>query len=295
MVKSRLMNKFFILGNPRSGTSLFRLMLNAHKNIVVPPECGFLEWWYDKYGNWSLSDSTDIVRVKDFIRNLLTSRKIETWKLDDARLLMEILEGKPGSYEHLTELVYLHFAKSKGGYVSVIGDKNNYFIHRLSKLKQIWPKAYYILLIRDGRDVACSYLELASLDSASPYKPNLPVTIEQIATEWNINNEAMLRFLETEDIPFIAIKFEDLLLNTVDVLAAVCSFLNIDYDQQMLNYYVSNRLNQDEPLVTMDWKKKTLESPDANVIGRFKDHLMEEQIETFNRIAGKMLGRFNYL
>lgn len=289
------MNKFFILGNPRSGTSLFRLMLNAHKNIVVPPECGFLEWWHDKYGNWSLSDSTDTVRVKEFVRDLLTSRKIETWKLDDERLIMEIQEEKPGTYEDLAELVYLSFARSRGKHVSVIGDKNNYFIHRLEKIKQIWPEAQYILLVRDGRDVACSYLELATLDSASPYKPKLPVTIEDIATEWSINNEQMLKFFESVGISFMVIKFEDLLLNTEYTLTSVCSFLAIPYDQDMLNYHHSNQLNQDEPSITMDWKKKTLERPDKKVIGRFKKYLTEEQIETFNRIAGNMLGRFYYL
>ena len=36
------MDKVFILGNPRSGTSLFRLMLNSHSMINATPECGFL-------------------------------------------------------------------------------------------------------------------------------------------------------------------------------------------------------------------------------------------------------------
>ena len=41
----------FIIGNPRSGTSLFRIMLSCHPEIIVPPECGFIQWWHDKYQN----------------------------------------------------------------------------------------------------------------------------------------------------------------------------------------------------------------------------------------------------
>jgi hypothetical protein len=31
----------FILGNPRSGTSLLRLMLHSHSEICIPPESHF--------------------------------------------------------------------------------------------------------------------------------------------------------------------------------------------------------------------------------------------------------------
>lgn len=42
----------FIIGSPRSGTTLLRLMMNSHPRIVVPPECGFAVWWYEKYQHW---------------------------------------------------------------------------------------------------------------------------------------------------------------------------------------------------------------------------------------------------
>ena len=43
---------FFILGNPRSGTTLLRVILHSHENIIVPPECGFLTWLYKDYYDW---------------------------------------------------------------------------------------------------------------------------------------------------------------------------------------------------------------------------------------------------
>lgn len=42
----------FILGNPRSGTTLLQLMLACHPRLAVPPECGFALWLYDRYGDW---------------------------------------------------------------------------------------------------------------------------------------------------------------------------------------------------------------------------------------------------
>ncbi|HWL65514.1 MAG TPA: sulfotransferase, partial [Actinomycetota bacterium] len=37
---------FFIVGSARSGTTLLRLMLNAHRSVAVPPESRFVvELW----------------------------------------------------------------------------------------------------------------------------------------------------------------------------------------------------------------------------------------------------------
>ncbi len=38
-----------VLGNPRSGTTMFRLMLTAHSEICIPPECGFFQWYYPDF------------------------------------------------------------------------------------------------------------------------------------------------------------------------------------------------------------------------------------------------------
>src|ERR1051326_3263300 len=117
------MRKLFILGNPRSGTSLFRLMLNAHPDIVAPPECGFLHWWSKKYRDWSWNNDA-AARTEEFVRDLGTSKKIETWKLRLDPLKDFILTHKPASYARLGELVYLFYARSVNRSPKVIADKN---------------------------------------------------------------------------------------------------------------------------------------------------------------------------
>ncbi|MFZ1798494.1 MAG: sulfotransferase, partial [Chitinophagaceae bacterium] len=90
----------FVLGNPRSGTTLLRLMLNAHADICIPPECGFIQWWFQKYQSWSTQNNNH-EDVAAFISDLQTSKKIETWKLDDLLLAKIILENKPVDYAGL--------------------------------------------------------------------------------------------------------------------------------------------------------------------------------------------------
>ena len=92
---------FFILGNPRSGTSMFRLMLNAHSKITVPPESGFALWFVDKYSNIEFNQEIYL----QFINDLFIAKKFETWELDSEKVLQLINKEKPSSYQSIIELV----------------------------------------------------------------------------------------------------------------------------------------------------------------------------------------------
>lgn len=288
------MDKVFILGNPRSGTSMFRLMLNSHSLINATPECGFLHWWYEKYADW---DKTCVLsgRLDEYISDLESSKRIEDWKMDYAKLKERIVQENPDTYADLVEIVYIFFGEQKGKKASVIVDKNNYYIHHLNDLREIWPDAKFILLVRDGRDVACSYLNIETLVTNSPYKPKLSTDISTIAKEWSTNNENIMRFSKTLDEgEFMMIRFEDLVRESELYLSKVCDFLGLSFESDMLTYYRKNAKEQDEPLSSMDWKKKTLEKPDETNIGKYKRELDQTSITEFNTIAKDMLQKFDY-
>lgn len=283
----------FILGNPRSGTSLLRLMLQNHKAIIAPPECGFSHWWLPKYAEWASTDNT-IEKISIFLDDIFSSKKIELWKLNKDEVLSIILKEKPENYNELVQCIYLAYKKDYSE-VDVIADKNNYYIHHLDELPQIWPNAKYLHLIRDGRDVACSYSEVTKLDSKSPYKPNLPVSIAEIAAEWENNNIAINTFANVKGRTSLLIKYEDVVTQTYETLLRICGFLEIEYDEQMLNYYKATGENNQEPNETLDWKRKTLEKPDNNRIKRYLKDLTTVEITTFNENASTALQLFGYV
>jgi hypothetical protein len=288
------MEKVFIIGNPRSGTSLFRLMLNAHPQIISPPECGFLHWWFAKYKDWNeLSNTSNQIDV--FINDLKSSKKIEDWNLDFEKLKKKIIDLKPKNYAHLGEIVYLLFAEQKGKKPLIIADKNNYYIKHTSELNEIWPTAKYILLVRDGRDVACSYLNIEKLVTNSPYKPILSNDISTIAREWVENNQKSIDFINTLNSDrSIVVRYEDVVANPELFLTKVCHFLGVDFNEEMLTYYIKNKELQDEPSSTLDWKMKTLESLDKSNIGKYNTEMSVENCYEFNSIAATLLQKFNY-
>jgi len=282
----------FIIGNPRSGTSLLRIMLTSHPLICIPPECGYIQWWYTKYENWSIIDTLNKRSVLSYIADLKSSKKIETWNLDFELIHEMIHRLKPHNYADLCLTVIKAFAFQKNKTPEFLGDKNNYYLNYLKLLNTIFPKAKYIGIIRDGRDVACSYREIAQINLDLNYKPVLPLQINEIAHEWLHNNEKLDAFGHQIDKDrFVIIRFEDLLHNTKSMLKTLTKFLDIEYSEEMLHYHHY----QHEPKETMYWKTKLKELPDVKKIGQYTNILTKDEIILFNNIAKKILLQYNYL
>ena len=68
-------------------------------------------------------------------------------------------------------------------------------------IKELFPNAYFIHIIRDGRNVACSYRDINRKKISDPYAPKLPDNIIDIAKEWNNNinillNDTLIEFVD---------------------------------------------------------------------------------------------------
>lgn len=285
----------FIIGNPRSGTSLFHIMLAQHSQIGLPPECGFIQWWHTKYCDWSASDASSEERISEFVEDVHTSKKIETWKLNFENLKRLIQEQAPNNYSDLCMCVVKQFSAQAGKNPIYLGDKNNYYVHHLELIRSLYPKAKFLAVMRDGRDVACSYRKIKSLETNSPYKPKLPYKVANIANDWKQNNLKIQRFVnDIGDNQALWVRYEDILMNPEKKMREVCSFLALEFEVDMIEYYSSTSPHQRVPKKMLDWKMKTLRKPDAANVNKYKTRLTTEQINTFENIAGDLLTEFGY-
>lgn len=277
-------NPFFIIGNPRSGTSLLRLMLNAHPRITVPPECGFALWFAEKYTHClPFSSVTYSLYVKDVIK----SKKFETWGISEEELLEYINERNPQNYVEMVDSVYRTYARKMGKTTLLTGDKNNYYIKHLSEIHKYFQDSKIIVIVRDGRDVASSYKKLNDSKIESIYSPKLSSDIKNIALEWRKNVQEIFSLR----LPHILVRYEDIIKDTQFELQKICSFLGTDFHEEMLSYYLQN----DEPIEFLQWKRKTMESPDIRNIGKYKKELTPQEVKIFEEYAGDMLKKLEYL
>lgn len=283
----------FIIGSPRSGTTLLRLMVTCHQNIVVPPECGFAVWWYTKYKVWTSPDNSQLA---PFVADVMASKKIETWKLNPEKLLEFFCERVPKNYATAVSAVYEFYGRSLGRTFSRWGDKNNFYISHITTLNEMFPECHFVQIVRDGRDVACSYRELHRRAIHSPYAPSLPFDIAEIAEQWRDNLETtagQLDLLPSERVHHV--RFEDLVRDPESTLRRLCHALGEAFDPRMLEYSKLNQQQKLEPSEFLQWKERTLSPPDLDAVGRFRSELNGPEIKAFEEIAGPVLRRNAYI
>ncbi len=279
----------FILGNPRSGTSLLRLMLDSHKDICIPPESHFFLWLENKYGEW------EIGLLDRYLNDLFDATKFETWSIDKENLKTYLASKSIQSYAQLNSLVYAYYASLKPKSIKFWGDKNSLWIEKLPKIKAYYPKAFYIHIIRDGRDIACSYKELGKKKVTSKYAPKLPSEIDVIAQDWSKNIAAIdLFFKGIETDNKVVIHYEDLINNTKNTLIQVLNKIGLELTTAQTEYYKKPR-TEIEPEAFFGWKEKLTKPPDISNIGKYKKELTLNEIEIFNNLAESTLSKYHYL
>lgn len=285
------MNRFFIIGNPRSGTTLFRLMLNKHSQMNVPPEAGFLVWLYKDFGDSNFKNG-----YKDFLNALQLTSKIESWKLDFEELGKYLLEKKPKIFSAVMDEIYefySQFVLKKD--VSIYGDKNNYYLNHINLLHDMYPHAKFLHIIRDGRSVAASYKGVMEKNIDFKYAPKLPTNIEAIAKEWKTNIEKIeSSFVDLPNDLTMTIRYEDLVLDTQNVLTDVCTFLSIQYEEEMMEYYKTKEEDGLEPKEYLAWKSKNLQPIQKEEAQKYKQLPMEDLV-AFENIAGDFLDKYRYM
>ncbi len=283
------MNPIFIIGNPRSGTSLLRIILNSHKEIMIPPEAGFAMWLYSKYKNQDFS----ISEIKlNYLQDLYQTRKFETWGLNPQELKKYILSKNISRYSEMIRLIYIFYGKSKNRSFSRWGDKNNFYIDYITQINQLFKNVQFIHIVRDGRDIVCSYKDINKKRIKSKYKPNLPDDVKSIAYEWKENEKKISDSFESvDDNRTLTIRYEDLILNFSKTMKNIMKYLNLPYDDGMEHYYLNNN---DEPTDFLQWKSKIKKPIDKSRVCRYKIELDDNSVKIFNNIASSVLKKYNY-
>lgn len=283
----------FVIGSPRSGTTLLRLMLTCHREISIPPESGYILWLKNKYSYWS-GASNNKSNIDSFLSDLFQAKKFDTWKMDKSALAAEIRNYNPSSYAELVTVVNICFAHKFNKKIRAWGDKNNYYLDHLDEIRSLFPSAKFVHVVRDGRDVACSYREVMGDSFGERFSPELPVEIDDIANSWSDDVIKVHYQLQNKEFSSVCIRYEDLVRNPIDQLNTFCENFNLKFDRNMLNFWKYNRDFSLEPKETIFWKRKTANPIDLSSVGRYHSMLTKSEISKFNTIAEQALNLFQY-
>jgi len=211
----------FIVGCPRSGTTLLQAMLGAHSKIFTAPESHFFR---KTFGGW---------RALIF-RGLRASEALRHWlrRVDLVQYLDQVprfsLTRKPviDAFVRIMD----DLARSKGCECWIEKTPSHIFV--VDHIERTVAGARFIHIIRDGRAV------VASLIDATRRYPDARIwqrSLEEFVQMWNAAIQESARHVGKENHFFVS--YEALVTDPRRELMALCRFLSLEFEEGMLERY----------------------------------------------------------
>jgi len=290
----------FVGGDGRSGTTLLSLVLDTHSQLVVGPELHFggpknLGSYAKKcaelvvacdprvFGK-GLKENPDLKLGVQFVK------RCHRFGIAFDELIELIDESIRESNSELETFEQRCVLINKIGQQRCIktdkpiwGMKIMREVKNLNRYKMLWPKARFIHIIRDGRDVAASQLiEHGTWGYAD---------IKKAAIGW----VDLITNSRKQSAPegYFEIKYEDLVMNTESALIRLVDFIGVPMEQGMLKHNKVEHALFDNAYNHASINQ-VVNPINSSSIERFRKDLTEEQQEAFWAIAGLMLDELGY-
>ena len=277
-----------IVGAPRSGTTLLRFMLDAHADLAIPPETGFLAADLALLERLSRREFAEFVEQfppgepgwKDFcLSSHAWHEAID--KVDDF--------SPADAFRCFYRLYAARFSKTRWG------DKTPGYVFCMDRIAALLPEARFIHLIRDGRDVALSLRE-------TWFAPGRDMAT--LAGHWK---QAVTAGRQAT-APCLEVRYEDLIHDTAPVLQRVCDFIALDLQPAMLKFFEhsparlaehAERRRSDGSLLVgreqrLQQQRLTTQPPVAERVQAWRRTLSSAERDAFARVAGDLLVELGY-
>lgn len=260
---------FFIIGAPRSGTTLLSVLLANHSDVYIDGESVGLNL-ADNIERYKVYLSMDLNRPRtEVLREVIqNSYKNRLARILDVNLLDQHEDVRSFALHSIQQ-----FTEQQGK--KVWGDKTPELIFKVPELLQWFPTARFIHVVRDGHANATSLHKRQYMDL-------------RLATQhWkdcNAYGLALEHILGKSQ--YLMVKYEEVLACPEEELKKVCTFLGIPYEASML------ALEKREDTGTEDsYVGKQI---DASKVGKWKQQLSAQQIATIEQIGADLLHHFGY-
>jgi hypothetical protein len=271
------MNPFvFVVGCPRSGTSLLQRLLDAHPQLAVINET----LWITREADRSVSPE-------------LVSRLFENWRFQRLGMVREEVErlvesNGSISYPSFVSAVFDLYGQARGK--ALVGDKSPGYVREIPALHRLWPEAKFVHIIRDGRDV---WLSLANWKKAERSMGGFATWAEDPVATAALWWERSVR-LGREGGELLGlelyheVRYETLVARPAQACRELCGFLGLPYDEAMLHFYEGRTRN--EPGLT----SKRAWLPPTPGLRDWQTEMPGEQVERFERTVGALLDDLGY-
>jgi hypothetical protein len=258
----------FVVGHGRSGTSILTNLIRKYLHVAFGTESQFFIRYYRRLGRYGdlAAESSRRLLVEDLSRERFFQRS----RKYGVRLEVDraVREADPPTYAGVLTAIMSQSAECQQ--MDRWGDKTPEYSRYLPVLRELFPSAQFIHIVRDGRDVALSSYQM-HFGAKNAYVA---------ARDWRSVLEKVAAFAATtHEGSFIELRYEDLLTQTRETMARLIRFLDIDDRDGQVSDTVGR-------LAAAELK--------VDNFNKWKTQLSQREQEMFAAIAGSWLNRYGY-
>jgi hypothetical protein len=277
----------FIVGCARSGTTLFRRMVDAHPMIAIIPEIGWLARKYQRREGLTPDGRV----TPEFVATLGDKGGFGRYTplpISREVLTERIASGPPITYAGLISLLFDRYGEDRNK--RLVGNKTVDHALNVDTLHEVFPETKFVHLIRDGRDVASSLIAWRRskrlAQKFSTWNED-PVTTSALWWEWHVRR-AREAGLPLGPQLYREVSYESLVVRPAGECEALCKFLGVPFDDRMVRFYEGKEKDDPNLDAKEGWR------PPTPGLRDWRKEMSSEDVEKFEAVAGELLEELGY-
>ena len=272
----------FVFGSGRNGSTLLNRMLHQHSQLFAPTEQYFLGPGIIKFHLYNLMlNWRDLSKV--ILGELEASTGSHTWDYKMKELYPTIFNSKDQSLQRMIDVVYRSYGHQVKPSFKRWVETSPPNVHYVREIFRTFPKATYCFIIRDGRDVINSYMTGGEDSFGELSKPR------EAAKLWKLSIDAYRWLVHKTDVKLI--RYEKLVSNTVEELRDLSGWMDIPYEESMLDFHKKPvAFGHQDPYF------RNITKPVFNSsVGKWKEEMSPGTLDEIMPVISKQLKQFDYL
>jgi hypothetical protein len=271
----------FLVGCPRSGTTLLGRIANAHPELAVIHETRWIpRCFVNREGL-----ATNGVVTLSLAERLRGVRVLKPLGIAESEMKRLIRDHDGAHFSTFGTALFDLFGERRGK--RLVGDKSPGYVRYLPTLHGLWPDAKFVHVIRDGRDVCLSVLDWRKAVTRFSTFDDDPVTTTGIWWEWYVQ---LGREGSSQLGPglYHELRYESLVAEPERESARLCDFLGIPYDAAMLRFHEGRTRSKSGLSTKAAWL------PVTGGLRDWRTQMDPVDVPRFEAAAGDLLDELGY-
>jgi len=276
----------FVVGCQRSGTTLTERLLNAHPQIAMTHETQWIPELFEQRHGVTEAGAVE----PELLGALLAHKRFPELGMSAEELEPLVVTDPPVSYAEFVSSLFDLYGRARGK--RLVGDKTPRYVRSVDLLHELWPRARFIHVVRDGRDV---YLSRKAMDQRGDgsWLARWPEHPAMSAGLWWSAKVRLARESGASLGPaqYHELRYEALVDDPAGECAALCAFLDVPYEPAMLRF---NEQDHKSRAVSARPGRSRKRLPVTAGLRDWRAEMSQEETRHFEATGGDLLDELGY-